>query len=58
MKIQIYGHYYCIFSFRYLNQTYGVGLEYRIMPQIRTITKTCFAIIQDVSYIFKQFLMH
>ncbi|KAK7466611.1 hypothetical protein BaRGS_00037268 [Batillaria attramentaria] len=32
---------------RYLGSTHGVSLESAILPQIRTITRTCFLIIQD-----------
>ena len=36
-------------TYRYLRSTHGVSLESKILPQIRTIIKSCLLIIQDVS---------
>ena len=40
---------------RYLREEHGVGLESKIMPQIRTITKSCFLVIQEVT---KQYIQN
>ena len=38
-----------VYLSRYLREEHGVGLESKIMPQIRTVTKSCFLVIQEVT---------